>query len=144
MVKQKYSDTKKNCQWKINGKKNNQLVKKEKDLIVHFDSAESCRAMSVKAWRFATVSTLFKSMATVTGPTPPGTGETYPATFRTDSKSTSPTIPPSDSEEPASIKTAPCLIILPVIYLPFPMPEIITSACCKSRSLFSVLLSIAR
>src|SRR5262249_27861550 len=42
-------------------------------------------------WRSAAVTVLTRSMATVIGPTPPGTGVIAPATGATASKSTSPT-----------------------------------------------------
>ena len=79
----------------------------------------------------------------VTGPTPPGTGDKKLAISFTDSKSTSPTtfvrvfdeLSP-DSEVPASIIIAPFFIISPVIYLPLPMPETITSACFIISFLF--------
>src|SRR3989338_7663145 len=48
-----------------------------------------------------------KSTATVSGPTPPGTGVIYDALTLTESKSTSPTVLPSASETPASITITP-------------------------------------
>src|SRR3954454_25117874 len=54
----------------------------------------------------AAATTLASSMARVIGPTPPGLGATYPATFRT-SEATSPAILPSTRLTPTSRTAAP-------------------------------------
>ena len=72
-------------------------------------SGRGCRERS-KACRV-----FLRSMATVMGPTPPGTGVMAEATGATESKSTSPTSFPSTRLIPTSITTAPGLTISPVI-----------------------------
>src|SRR3989344_4891743 len=84
-------------------------------------------------------------MATVIGPTPPGTGVIRDATFEADSKSTSPTnftrLSVYTKEVPASTTIAPFLICLPEIIPGFPTAEIITSAEA-SNTLVSLVLSV--
>src|SRR5262249_21697893 len=68
---------------------------------------------TVELWRSAAMTVESTTMATVMGPTPPGTGVIARATWRTDSKSTSPVIrprPPAASVSrwmPTSTTTAP-------------------------------------
>src|SRR3989338_4497876 len=128
-------------QYKENKKQKTRLIRQK----IYFDGLnykKNKKYFHSCVFFFATASTLPRSMATVIGPTPPGTGESHPATSFTDSKSISPTIPPSDSEVPASMRITPRFIISPFIYFPLPMPEIITSASLIKNSLFSVLLAM--
>ena len=74
------------------------------------------------------------SIATVSGPTPPGTGVIHPATSRQESKSASPTIRdlPSASKTlfiPISISAAPGLIMSPVTSFFCPTATNTASAC---------------
>src|SRR5690242_1312577 len=68
------------------------------------------------SWRAAPRSVFFMSMATVMGPTPPGTGVMARARLAADSKSTSPaSLPVSRRFTPTSMTTAPSLIMSPVM-----------------------------
>ena len=74
-------------------------------------------------------STVFLSKhAIVIGPTPPGTGVIAFATFKTWSKSTSPTMPESVLLIPTSITMAPFLTQSPLTNLGIPTAAIIISA----------------
>ena len=68
-------------------------------------------------------------MATVIGPTPPGTGEIQPATSLTDPKSTSPTSLPSTRLIPTSITAAPGRTMSAVISPGLPTAATTMSAC---------------
>ena len=72
---------------------------------------------------------LCKSMAIVSGPTPPGTGVICPATSRTASKSTSPTSPVSVRLMPTSITAAPGFTMSAVTNFGLPMATMRMSAC---------------
>src|SRR4029079_629194 len=66
------------------------------------------------AFRSAMRTMLVSSIARVIGPTPPGFGETHPATSQT-SSATSPAILPSTWETPTSSTAAPGLTMSPVM-----------------------------
>ena len=73
--------------------------------------------------RFAPSKVFLSSIATVIGPTPPGTGVIHPATLHASWKSTSPTnlypdflVGSSTALVPTSITAAPGLIQLPLIW----------------------------
>ena len=79
-------------------------------------------------------------MATVMGPTPPGTGDTQPASWATSSNATSPTVRclPSASVTlliPTSITTAPGLTMPAVMSPGLPTAEMSTSAVRVSSSI---------
>ena len=87
------------------------------------------------------------SIATVSGPTPPGTGLTAEATATTSSKATSPTVRlvPSGAvtrEMPTSITTAPGFTISAVINLGLPAAEMSTSAVRVSEPSSGVYLLV--
>src|SRR5712691_367174 len=80
-------------------------------------------------WRWAAWSVLRRSIATVMGPTPPGTGVMARALRLADSKSTSPaSLPVSRRLIPTSMTTAPSLIISPVTTPALPAATQSTSA----------------
>ena len=71
---------------------------------------------------------LDSSIARVIGPTPPGLGETQPATSQT-SAATSPAILPSTRETPTSSTAAPGLTMSPVMMPGTPAAATTMSAC---------------
>ena len=86
-------------------------------------------------------------MATVIGPTPPGTGLTAEATAATSSKATSPTVlrvpsGASTREMPTSITTAPGLTMSAVISPGVPAAEMSTSAVRVSEPSCGVYLLV--
>src|SRR2546427_12733085 len=79
--------------------------------------------------RSAASSVVLRSIATVSRPTPPGTGVTPPARWATDSKSTSPArVPVSRRLTPTSITHAPSFTMSPVIMRGRPAATQSTSA----------------
>src|ERR671922_1963053 len=86
--------------------------------------------------RDAADTVFFNRIATVIGPTPPGTGVIHDAFVRTESKSTSPQICPLNLLIPTSIITAPGLTISPdrVKRSRFPTALIIISALISFSS----------
>jgi PAS domain S-box-containing protein len=82
------------------------------------------------ASRSAASRVLTSSMVMVIGPTPPGTGVIWLATWLTPAKSTSPqSLPASSRFMPTSITTAPGLTMSAVSTLRLPTAATITSAC---------------
>src|SRR3954454_12446932 len=95
----------------------------------HADRASSAAACSAAA------TTLASSIARVIGPTPPGLGATWPATFRT-SRATSPAIAPSTRLTPTSRTAAPGMTTSTVMTPGTPAAATTTSArrTCAARS----------
>ena len=91
---------------------------------------------------------MFRStIATVKGPTPPGTGVIQPACSTALSNSTSPVslLPLGDAGSgmrliPTSMTAAPFFIMLPVMSAGCPAAAMRISACCVIRARFAVLL----